>query len=96
MASSKEYKDYVLEQCGSLVARPMMGEFLLYYKDKLVGGIYDNRLLLKPTKTLLAKFPNPNYAIPYEGAKAMVEIDNFEDKELLKVLFESVFSDLKK
>ena len=91
MASSKEYRDYVFERCELLVARAMMGEFLLYYKDKLIGGIYDNRLLLKPTKTLLAQVANPIYAVPYDGAKKMVEVENLEDKELLKTLIESVY-----
>ena len=58
MASSKEYLDFVLEQCSSLSARAMMGEYVLYYGGKVVGGVYDNRLLVKPTKSAVALLPN--------------------------------------
>ena len=85
MASSKDYRDYVLEQLNlleTITYRPMMGEFLLYYNQILVGGIYDDRLLIKKTKTN-DKF-QLNEQIPYEGAKSMYFIDNMEDREWLK------------
>lgn len=85
MASSKDYRDYVLEQLNlleTITYRPMMGEFLLYYNQILFGGIYDDRLLIKKTKTN-DQF-QLNEQIPYEGAKSMYFIDNMEDREWLK------------
>ena len=64
MASSKEYADFVLEQCRGLSARAMMGEFILYYGGKVVSGIYDNRLLVKPTPAAKALIPNAEYELP--------------------------------
>ncbi len=71
-----------------------MGEFILYYHGKIVGGIYDNRLLVKPIKSAIAYMPAANYALPYEGAKPMLLVENVDDKEwlsnLFKVLSESI------
>ena len=69
MASSKEYLEFVLDGCSGLSARTMMGEYVLYYGGKVVGGIYDNRLLVKPTKSAFALLSNAPKEQPYEGAK---------------------------
>ena len=94
MASSKEYLDFVLEQCSGLSARAMMGEYVLYCGGKVVGGIYDNRLLVKPTKSAVALLPNALRELPYEGAKEMLLVEDIEDKELLKKLFEAMHEEL--
>ncbi len=85
MATSKEYKDFILEQLNvldSITCKSMMGEFLLYYNGILFGGIYDNRLLVKRTDT--NKKYNMEEQLPYEGAKPMYLVDDIESKELLK------------
>ena len=85
MATSKEYKNYILEQLNlldNIICKPMMGEFLLYFNDKLFGGIYDNRLLVKITDT--NRKYNMQEQLPYENAKLMYLIDDIENKELIK------------
>ena len=85
MATSKEYKEFILEQLGlldNITCKAMMGEFLLYYNDVLFGGIYDNRLLVKIVDT--NKKYNMNEEIPYETAKTMYLVDDVDNKELLK------------
>jgi hypothetical protein len=85
MATSKEYKEFILEQLDlldSITCRSMMGEYLLYYNDVLFGGIYDNRLLVKIVNT--NKKYNMDEAIPYESAKPMYSVDDVDNKELLK------------
>ena len=94
MASSKEYLDFVLEQCSVLSARAMMGEYVLYYGGKVVGGVYDNRLLVKPTKSAVALLPNAPRELPYEGAKEMLLVDDIENRALLKKLFEAMYEEL--
>ena len=94
MASSKEYLDFVLEQCSGLSARAMMGEYVLYYGGKVVGGVYDNRLLVKPTKSAVALLPNAPYELPYEGAKEMLLVEDIEDRGLLKKLFKAMYEKL--
>ena len=94
MASSKEYLDFVLDQCSDLSARAMMGEYVLYYSGKLVGGIYDNRLLIKPTPSAVAMMPEAARDLPYEGAKEMLLVENIEDRVFLKKLFESMYEEL--
>ena len=96
MASSKEYLEYVLESFrdGDVTYRPMMGEYLLYYRGKLFGGVYDDRLLVKVTKaaeTLLSSAPR---AIPYEGAKEMLLVEDIEDHALLRELLETLYNSL--
>ena len=96
MSSSKEYKDYILEQLNILndiTYKPMMGEYLLYYKNVLFGGIYDDRLLIKKTNS--NKKYNLSEEIPYNGAKNMYQIENIEDQDLLKNIIIDTFSDLK-
>ncbi len=78
MASSKEYLNFILEQLSTLDEisyRAMMGEYILYYKGKIVGGMYDDRLLVKPVKSAIDYMPNAEYELPYEGAKEMLLVD---------------------
>ena len=94
MPSSKEYIDFVLDGCDGLSARAMMGEYVLYYSGKVVGGVYDNRLLVKPTKSALSLMPNAPKELPYEGAKEMLLVEDVEDRELLQTLFEAMYTEL--
>ena len=97
MASNKEYLDFILEQLTGIEGisyRAMMGEYILYYKNKVIGGIYDNRFLLKITESSEKFIPNAKIKIPYEGAKGMLLFDDFENKEFLVVLFEKMYEEL--
>ena len=94
MASSKEYIAFVLEQCSGLSARAMMGEYVLYYGGKVVGGVYDNRLLVKPTTSVLAMMPNAAKEIPYEGAKQRLLVEDIENRDFMDQLFASISEDL--
>lgn len=94
MASSKEYADFILDQCRGLSARAMMGEYVLYYNGKVVGGIYDNRLLVKPTKSAKVLMPDAEYQLPYEGAKEMLLVENVEDKAFLEKLLAAMYDEL--
>ena len=97
MPSSKEYLNFILEQLSGLndiTYKPMMGEFLIYYRGKHVGGIYDDRLLVKPVKSAISYMPQAEYSLPYEGAKEMLLVDNVDDKVYLAGLFEAMFADL--
>ena len=97
MASSREYLDFILEQLIGLEGisyRAMMGEYILYYKNKVIGGIYDNRFLLKITESSEKFIPNTKIEIPYEGAKGMLLFDDFENKEFLVELFEKMYGEL--
>ena len=85
MASSKEYLKYILEQLSELEEisyRAMMGEFLIYYRGKLVGGIYDDRLLVKPVGSAVSLMPDAVWELPYEGAKEMLLVDDVDSKEV--------------
>ena len=96
MSSTKEYKDYVLEQlrnADNISYRPMMGEFLLYKDGILFGGIYDDRLLIKITKN--NKKYNMEESIPYSGAKAMYLVNEIDNSILLKEIIEVTYNDLK-
>ena len=97
MASSREYLDYILEQLSGLEEvsfRAMMGEFLLYYQGRVIGGIYDDRLLVKPTPSALAMMPRAARELPYEGAKEMLLVEETDDRELLAALLNAVEADL--
>ncbi len=97
MASSKDYLDFILEQLSELNEvsyRAMMGEYVLYYRGKVFGGIYDDRFLVKPTKTASAMMPNAALELPYEGAKEMILVDDVENKEFLRDLVESMWEEL--
>ena len=85
MATTKEYKDYIIEQLNildNITCKPMMGEYLLYYNNVLFGGIYDNRLLVKKVEN--NKKYNMKESIPYQGAKAMYLVGDVESQDLLK------------
>lgn len=97
MASSKSYLDYILEQLSELediTYRAMMGEYIIYYHGKIVGGIYDDRLLVKPVKAAISFMANPFYEIPYEGAKEMLLVEEMDDKEFLTNLFQVMYDEL--
>ena len=97
MASSKEYLDFILEQLSELeeiTYRQMMGEYILYYRGKVIGGIYDDRFLVKQTKSALAMMPDADLELPYEGAKEMILVDDVENKEFLKELIEAMYGEL--
>ena len=94
MASSKEYIDFILEQCNGLSARAMMGEYVLYYGGKVVGGVYDNRLLVKPTPSAQKLMPNAKHVLPYEGAKEMLLVEDVENRYFLRELFEAMYAEL--
>ena len=97
MASSKEFLQFILEQLCSLddiSYRPMMGEYIIYYRGKIVGGIYDNRLLVKKTKSALELMPAAICDFPYEGAKEMLLVDEIDNKEFLKKLFETMYKEV--
>ena len=97
MASSKEYLDFILEQLSELndvSYRAMMGEFIIYYRGKIVGGIYDDRFLVKPTKSAVAMMPNADMEPPYAGAKEMLLVDDVDNKEFLTELLEAMYFEL--
>lgn len=97
MASSKEYLDFILEQLSELddiSYRAMMGEYIIYHRGKIVGGIYDDRLLVKPTKSAVAMMPNADMELPYEGAKEMLLVDDVDNKEFLRELLEAMYEEL--
>ena len=98
MASSKEYLEYILDQISEMRTdisyRPMMGEYIIYYRGKIVGGIYDDRFLVKPTRSALALMPNADMEEPYDGAKQMILVDDIEDRGFLKDLLEAMYDDL--
>ena len=97
MASSKEYLDFILEQLSELddvSHRAMMGEYIVYYRGKVVGGIYDDRFLVKPTKSAVAMMPNADMELPYEGAKEMLLVDNVDNKDFLRELLEAMYAEL--
>ena len=97
MASSKEYLEFIMDQLSAsdeITYRPMMGEYILYCQGKVIGGIYDDRFLVKPTKSALALMPDAHPELPYHGAKEMLLVENVEDSEFLQNLVESICSDL--
>ena len=97
MASSKQYLEFILEQLSNLKDisyRAMMGEYIIYYQGKIVGGIYDDRFLVKPTKSAITMMPNATMELPYKGAKEMLLVDEVDNKEFLKELFNAMYSEL--
>ena len=97
MASSKEYLDFILENLSDLeeiTYRSMMGEFIIYYRGKIVGGIYDDRFLVKPVKSAINYMPVAIYELPYEGAKEMLLVDEVDDKEFLTGLLNAMYDEL--
>ena len=97
MASSKEYLTFILEQLSDLEGisyRAMMGEYIIYYREKIVGGIYDDRLLVKPVKSAVSLMPNAIYELPYDGAKEMLLVNNVDKKDFLTRLFVTMYDEL--
>ena len=97
MASSRGYLDFILEQLFELeeiTYRAMMGEYILYYRGKIVGGIYDDRLLVKPVKSAISLMPDATYELPYEGAKEMLLVDDVDNKDFLTQLFNAMYDEL--
>ena len=97
MPSSKEYLDFVLEELSlldNISYKAMMGEYIIYYRGKIVGGIYDNRFLVKNVKSAREKMPDAELELPYEGAKEMLLVNNIENKEFLHELFDAMFVEL--
>lgn len=97
MASSKEYLEFILGQLSELdeiTYRAMMGEFIIYYRGKIVGGIYDDRLLIKPVKSAISYMPTAAYELPYEGAKEMLLVDEVDNKEFLIGLFNAMYEEV--
>lgn len=97
MASSKEYLDFIMEQLSDLdeiSCKAMMGEYIIYYRGKIVGGIYDDRFLVKPVKAARELMPEADLELPYDGAKEMLLVDNVDDKEFLKELLEGMYDEL--
>ncbi len=97
MASSREYLDFILDQLSALdgiTARAMMGEYIIYLNGKIVGGIYDDRFLVKPTKSAEKMMPDAPRELPYEGAKEMLLVDNVENRAFLEELISAVAGDL--
>ena len=97
MASSKEYLTFILEQLSDLDGvsyRATMGEYILYYKEKIIGGIYDDRLLVKPVKAAQKYIPEAVLVSPYPGAKEMLLVDNVDSKDYLTTLFKAMFDEL--
>ena len=97
MASSKEYLDFILEQLSEtedVSYRAMMGEYIIYYRGRIAGGIYDDRFLVKPVKSALEMMPEANLELPYEGANEMLLVDDLENKEFLRELLEAMYDEL--
>ena len=97
MASSREYLDFITEQLAGVdgvTYRAMMGEYIVYCRGKIVGGVYDDRFLVKPTKSARAMMPDAPLELPYAGAKEMLLVDNVDDREFLRGLVEAVYGEL--
>ena len=97
MSSSKDYLNFILEQLSELeeiTYRAMMGGYIIYYRGKIVGGIYDDRFLVKPVKSAREYMPNAKYEAPYAGAKEMLFVDDVDNKEFLTGLFDAMYDEL--
>lgn len=97
MSTTIDYYEYLQEQLepiGNIRYRKMMGEYCIYYQDKVIGGIYDNRFLIKNTNASRLLIPNATLEIPYQGAKPMILVEEFSDKEFLKKLMIAVYEEL--
>ena len=97
MASSKEYLQFIIEQLSELEDisyKAMMGEYIIYYRGKIVGGIYDDRFLVKPVKSAIKLMPDAEYELPYEGAKEMLLVDDVDSKSFLVDLLNEMYEEL--
>lgn len=98
MASSQDYLEYLLEQLSQVEGisyRPMMGEYIIYHHGKVIGGLYDNRFLVKPTKTAQNMMPEADWELPYDGAKKkMLLVDDLDNKQFLRELLNAIYEEL--
>ena len=97
MASSKEYLDFIMDQLSDLEdvkVRAMMGEYIIYYREKIVGGIYDDRFLVKPVPAAIALMPDAQKELPYEGAKEMLLVDEVDNREFMCNLLRAMYDEL--
>ena len=97
MASSKEYLNFIIDQLSGLNGmsyRAMMGEYILYYNGKIVGGIYDDRFLVKPVKAAVAMLPDAKMELPYEGGKEMLLVEDVDNREFLQDLLLAMYEEL--
>lgn len=97
MASSREYLEFVLGQISGLeeiTYRAMMGEYILYYRGRVIGGIYDDRLLVKPVPAAVSRMPEAPRELPYEGARPMLLVGNVDDREFLAELIGAMYEEL--
>ena len=97
MASNKEYLDFILEQLSGLEGitfKQMMGEYILYINGRIFGGIYDDRFLVKPTRSAVAMMPDADRELPYEGTKEMLLVDNVDNREFLRELVTAMYDEL--
>lgn len=97
MASSKEYLSFILDglsELSEISYKPMMGEYIIYYREKIVGGIYDDRFLVKPVPSAKKLMPNARFELPYDGAKEMLSVDDTDNREFLKDLLNAMYDEL--
>ena len=97
MASSKDYLDFIMDQFSDLeevTARKMMGEYIIYYRGKIVGGIYDDRCLVKPVRAAVELMPEAQRELPYEGAKEMLLVDDVDNREFMCTLLRAMYDEL--
>ena len=97
VASGKEYLDFILEQLSGIngiTSKQMMGEYILYLNGRIFGGIYDDRFLVKPTKSSMAMMPDADRELPYEGAKEMLLVDNVDNRDFLTDLVTAMYDEL--
>lgn len=96
MASSADYLSFIMDQLSDadVSSRAMMGEYIIYCKGKVIGGIYDDRFLVKPTETALDMMPDAPMQLPYEGAKPMILVDDVENRQFLRQLVEAISDEL--
>jgi len=97
MASSKEYLEFILEQLSGvdgITHKQMMGEYILYLNGRIIGGIYDDRFLVKPTESARAMMPDADWELPYEGAKEMLLVDQVDSRDFLTRLLTAMYDEL--
>ena len=97
MASSKEYLDFIMDQLSDLEdvkVRAMMGEYIIYFRGKIVGGIYDDRFLVKPVPAAVELMPEAQKELPYEGAREMLLVDNVDNREFMCNLLQAMYDEL--
>lgn len=97
MASTKEYLDFIMGQLSNLeefTYRAMMKEYILYYRGKIIGGIYDDRLLVKPVKSAIHYMSKVQYELPYDGVKEMLLVEEVDNRKFLEGLFQVMYDEL--